>query len=137
MAKLILIALAATAAAAPLAAQPGPDYGPPPVGMGPPPPGLLAPDGPPPPPGVSWRERLLAAADAVRIWLRRSGHDDRHRDHRHRGPGRGAARLLQDGARAHPGGATPPSRLPLQAHQGAAERRRARLSQPVERFVIE
>jgi hypothetical protein len=60
MAKLILIALAATAAAAPLGAQPGPDYGPPPREMGPPPPGLQAPDAPPP--GVSWRERAPAGA---------------------------------------------------------------------------
>jgi len=48
MAKLVLIALAATAAAAPLGAQtvgdPGPGYGPPPVRMN-------------APPGVSWREQ--------------------------------------------------------------------------------
>ena len=56
MAKLVLIALAATAVAAPLGAQtvsdPGPGYGPPPVHMNAPPPGRMG-----PPPGVSWREQ--------------------------------------------------------------------------------
>jgi hypothetical protein len=57
MAKLVLIALAATAAAAPLGAQTVPDpdayYGPPA--------GMNAPDRPPPPPGVTWRERAPGA----------------------------------------------------------------------------
>jgi len=62
MARLVLMAIAAAAAAAPLAAQPGPDgdgYGPPPPGMAPPPPGMRGPDGPPP--GVTWREPATGA----------------------------------------------------------------------------
>ena len=56
MGRLALIALAASAAAAPLAAQtvpdPNPYYGVPQGGMAPPPPAVHA----PPPPGVSWRQ---------------------------------------------------------------------------------
>jgi hypothetical protein len=69
MAKWVLIALAAAAAAVPAGAQPGPDpdyYGPPPAGMGPPPPGMHGTEGPPPPPGVSWRERGYDAPRSVR-----------------------------------------------------------------------
>jgi hypothetical protein len=62
MAKLVWIALAAGAAAAPLGAQTVPDPNP---YYGAPPPGAYAPDAPPPPPGVTWRQRAPAMGQRV------------------------------------------------------------------------